>query len=140
MKRVKSKVGSKVFHSGILVAALLLALFCASSHAQFYTGSSQTFGRKRVQYNRFFWTYYRFDGFDVYFTARGKNLALYTANYVQNHLDEMENLTRRRRPIPTRAVSPVFWITRYFFILMGIMWILNGKSAKGLPNFWFPRR
>ena len=92
MKRVKSKVGSKVFHSGILVAALLLALFCASSHAQFYTGSSQTFGRKRVQYNRFFWTYYRFDGFDVYFTARGKNLALYTANYVQNHLDEMENL------------------------------------------------
>lgn len=49
------------------------------------------FGRKRVQYRKFIWMYYRFDGFDVYFTAQGKNLALYTANYVQNHLGEMED-------------------------------------------------
>ena len=67
-------------------------LFFFSASAQFYTGSSQTFGRKRVQYNQFYWNYYRFDGFDVYFNSQGKNLALYTANYVQNHLDEMENL------------------------------------------------
>lgn len=58
--------------------------------AQFYTGSEMTFGRKRVQYEEFIWMYYRFDGFDVYFTTQGKNLALYTANYVKNHLQEME--------------------------------------------------
>ena len=48
-------------------------------HAQFYTGSEQTFGRKRVQYDKFIWMYYRFNGFDVYFNEQGKNLALYTA-------------------------------------------------------------
>lgn len=70
-------------------AVFLLSLH-AFSFAQFYTGSEQSFGRKRVQYERFIWMYYRFDGFDVYFTNQGKNLALYTANYVQNHLHEME--------------------------------------------------
>ena len=66
--------------------AVFLLLFPLFSFAQFYTGSEQSFGRKRVQYDRFIWMYYRFDGFDVYFTNQGKNLALYTANYVQNHL------------------------------------------------------
>lgn len=61
-----------------------------SGQAQFYTGSEMSFGRKRVQYEKFFWSYYRFDGFDVYFNRKGKNLALYTANYLQYHLSEME--------------------------------------------------
>ncbi|MDE5544524.1 MAG: hypothetical protein K2I83_03855, partial [Bacteroidales bacterium] len=59
-------------------------------HAQFYTGSEQNFGRKRVQYDKFIWMYYRFNGFDVYFNEQGKNLALYTAAYVRDHLGEME--------------------------------------------------
>lgn len=70
--------------------AVFLLFFPFFSSAQFYTGSEQSFGRKRVQYEKFVWMYYRFDGFDVYFTNQGKNLALYTANYVQNHLHEME--------------------------------------------------
>lgn len=70
--------------------AVFLLFFPFFSFAQFYTGSEQSFGRKRVQYEKFVWMYYRFDGFDVYFTNQGKNLALYTANYVQNHLHEME--------------------------------------------------
>ena len=73
--------------------AVFLLSFQTFSFAQFYTGSEQTFGRKRVQYEKFIWMYYRFDGFDVYFTNQGKNLALYTANYVQNHLHEMEEKT-----------------------------------------------
>ena len=72
--------------------AVFLLSFQTFSFAQFYTGSEQTFGRKRVQYEKFIWMYYRFDGFDVYFTNQGKNLALYTANYVQNHLHEMEDV------------------------------------------------
>lgn len=73
---------------------LIGLLFCLGANqmgwAQFYTGSEMTFGRKRVQYEKFIWMYYRFDGFDVYFTTQGKNQALYVANYVKNHLSEME--------------------------------------------------
>jgi WD40 repeat protein len=57
---------------------------------QFYTGSNLTFGRKRVQYETFFWSFYRFSNFDVYFSRNGKNLALYTASFVQNHLQDIE--------------------------------------------------
>ena len=61
-----------------------------SGMAQFYTGSHLTFGRKRVQYETFFWSFYRFENFDVYFNRNGKNLALYTASFVQHHLDAIE--------------------------------------------------
>ena len=70
--------------------AVFLLFLHAFSFAQFYTGSEQTFGRKRVQYDKFIWMYYRFNGFDVYFNEQGKNLALYTAAYVRDHLGEME--------------------------------------------------
>jgi hypothetical protein len=69
---------------------MLLTILPQQAKAQFYTGSNLTFGRKRIQYESFFWTFYRFNGFDVYFNRKGKNLALYTASYVQNHLAEME--------------------------------------------------
>ncbi|MDE7149622.1 MAG: hypothetical protein K2O01_04350, partial [Bacteroidales bacterium] len=69
---------------------LLTVVTTGQGQAQFYTGSEMSFGRKRVQYEKFFWSYYRFDGFDVYFNRKGKNLALYTANYLQYHLPEME--------------------------------------------------
>lgn len=74
-------------------ALLWLCLTVAATdggRAQFYTGSEMSFGRKRVQYEKFFWSYYRFDGFDVYFNRKGRNLALYTANYLQYRLPEME--------------------------------------------------
>ncbi|MEG1573055.1 MAG: hypothetical protein RR328_05845, partial [Bacteroidales bacterium] len=72
------------------VSLFLLLLLPGPLTAQFYTGSELSFGRKRVQYETFFWSYYRFSGFDVYFNKQGKNLALYTSNYVQNHLKEMQ--------------------------------------------------
>jgi len=44
----------------------------------------------RVQYQDFFWSFFRFEGFDVYFSRNGRNLALYTASFVQNYLQEIE--------------------------------------------------
>ena len=44
----------------------------------------------RVQHQNFFWSFFRFDGFDVYFSRNGRNLALYTASFVQNYLQEIE--------------------------------------------------
>ncbi len=76
---------------GSIVASILLSILLTvlpqQAKAQFYTGSNLTFGRKRIQYESFFWTFYRFNGFDIYFNRKGKNLALYTASYVQNHLE-----------------------------------------------------
>lgn len=84
--------------------AVFFLFSCSFSFAQFYTGSELSFGRKRVQYDKFLWMYYRFDGFDVYFTNQGKNLALYTANYVQNHLHEMEDRTGVQASVGLRFI------------------------------------
>ena len=85
----------RIFRRQLAAKALLWLGVAAACHstarAQFYTGSEMSFGRKRVQYEKFFWSYYRFDGFDVYFNRKGRNLALYTANYLQNRLPEMEH-------------------------------------------------
>ena len=50
-----------------------------------------TFGKNRIQYNDFYWSFYRFEDFDVYFNQFGKNLAQYTALYAQNQIVEIEN-------------------------------------------------
>ncbi len=59
--------------------------------AQFYNGSQMSFGKNRVQFKEFQWTYYKFDDFDVYFYLGGKELALYTSKFVKDHLDEIED-------------------------------------------------
>ena len=58
--------------------------------AQFYNGSNQTFGKNRVQYNDFYWTYYKFDDLDTYFYLNGKELAEYTARYATEQIPVME--------------------------------------------------
>jgi hypothetical protein len=51
-----------------------------------------TFGKNRVQYNDFYWQYYRFDKFDTYFNQYGKNLALYTQYYAKQEITRVENM------------------------------------------------
>ncbi len=59
--------------------------------AQFYNGSQLTFGKNRVQYNEFFWTYFRFEKYDTYFYLNGKELATYCARYADKHIKEVES-------------------------------------------------
>lgn len=68
----------------------LLIFISLSSYGQFYNGSQLTFGKSRVQYTDFLWTYFRFDKFDTYFYQNGKELAQYTAEYADKHLKEIE--------------------------------------------------
>lgn len=68
----------------------LLFACTLSSYAQFYNGSQLTFGKSRVQYTDFLWTYFRFDKFDTYFYQNGKELAQFTAEYADKHLKEIE--------------------------------------------------
>jgi len=72
-----------------LISFLLVAV-SLTSYAQFYNGSQLTFGKSRVQYTEFLWTYFRFDKFDTYFYQNGKELAQYTAEYADKHLKEIE--------------------------------------------------
>ncbi len=73
--------------------ATLTALMALPSFAmaQFYNGYQMEFGRSRVQFDDFLWTYYRFDRFDTYFYLNGKELAVYTARYAEEQLNRYED-------------------------------------------------
>lgn len=60
--------------------------------AQFYNGHQMTFGKNRVQYNGFFWSYYRIDKFDTYFNELGKPIADYTSEFAVKELKRVENI------------------------------------------------
>ncbi|MDD3739461.1 MAG: hypothetical protein PHP31_09240 [Lentimicrobiaceae bacterium] len=74
----------------IAIISILLFFGYNTVSAQFYNGSQVTFGKNRVQYNDFFWTYYRFNSFDVYFYLNGKELAQHTADYVHRIIPQIE--------------------------------------------------
>ncbi|HEY1039724.1 MAG TPA: hypothetical protein VGF30_09985 [Bacteroidia bacterium] len=71
---------------------LLYILLCCSliSRAQFYYGSQQEFGKNRVQYQPFNWTYYGFDRYQVYLYEGGQELAKYVAKHAETHLKDIE--------------------------------------------------
>ena len=48
------------------------------------------FGKNRVQYNDFLWSYYRYSKFDLYFYTEGKELADYTALSADSAVNELE--------------------------------------------------
>ncbi|MFK5856251.1 MAG: hypothetical protein QM503_08990, partial [Bacteroidota bacterium] len=58
--------------------------------SQFYNGSNQTFGKSRVQFKDFHWTYYKFRDIDTYFYLNGKELAQYTARYATKQIPQIE--------------------------------------------------
>jgi hypothetical protein len=71
---------------------VVLVLMCArSSFAQFYYGmQSVDFGKNRIQYQTFDWTYFEFDRYKVYTYAGGKEIAQYVAVSVDKELPMME--------------------------------------------------
>lgn len=72
---------------------LLLALFKFNSlNAQFYTGSQLEFGKNRVKYENFFWTYYPYERYDVYFYEQGKDVANYVSKEAKKQLEDVEKL------------------------------------------------
>ena len=83
----------KVLFKSIFTVLLAVFMFLTArdSQAQFYNGSQLTFGKSRVQYNEFLWTFFQFDNFDTYFYLNGRDLAVYAARYADAHLDEIES-------------------------------------------------
>lgn len=58
--------------------------------AQFYNGLNQNFGKNRVQYDDFFWTYYQMDRYNIYFYTGGEKTAEYTAKTALSTMKELE--------------------------------------------------
>ncbi len=73
-----------------IIIVLFLFVLSFNSSAQFYSGMQLDFGKNRVQYDEFFWTFYRYEKFDVYFNLGGKELAKFTSEYTSKYLKEIE--------------------------------------------------
>jgi Tol biopolymer transport system component len=74
----------------LIICLLFVCTFYPNANGQFYNGHQMTFGKNRVQYYDYYWTYYRFDDFDCYFNEYGRDLAIYTADYATKKLQEIE--------------------------------------------------
>jgi hypothetical protein len=69
---------------------LVFATISAACFSQFYNGHQMSFGKNRVQYNEFVWSFYRYEKYDVYFNEDGKNLADYTSDYAAQIIPRVE--------------------------------------------------
>ena len=79
-------------------AILLALLFAVASmaHAQFYNGMNMPFGKNRVQWSDFHWSYYMNDNFDVYFYQGGNDLARYAQAYAKDQIPRLETRLNSR--------------------------------------------
>ncbi len=71
------------------ILVLLFALFF-KTQAQFYYGMQMDFGKNRIQYQPFNWTYFDYERYRVYFYAGGNEIAKYVSVSVNNQLPILE--------------------------------------------------
>jgi len=74
-----------------LVFFLVIISLSTKLGAQFYYGHQMNFGKSRVQYNDFYWYYFRYEKFDAYFNQQGKALANYVSDYLSEEINRLEN-------------------------------------------------
>jgi Tol biopolymer transport system component len=75
-----------------ITCLLIFTLMASTTEAQFTRGVQMNFGKNRVQYNDFLWTFYRFKNFDTYFYLGGQELAVYTGRTADADIAEIEKL------------------------------------------------
>jgi len=71
-------------------ALLGFLLFPTLFFGQFYYGLQQEFGKARVQYQPFYWTYYGFDRYQVYLYEGCEDIAKYVSYRTEYHLKDLE--------------------------------------------------
>lgn len=75
----------------ILIFAVLSILNVLPLSGQFYNGMQMTFGKNRVQYKDFYWTYFRFEDVDCYYNEFGREVAEYASKVAYRKLEEIED-------------------------------------------------
>jgi hypothetical protein len=69
-----------------------LVFWCTDTvNGQFYNGLQMNFGKNRVQFYNYYWSFYRFDDIDCYFNENGRDLAQYAADYAIKRIAEIED-------------------------------------------------
>jgi len=74
-----------------LIPILLFLIVAQNLSAQFYYGHQMSFGKSRVQYNDFYWYFFRYEKFDTYFNQQGKALANYVSDYLTEEITRVES-------------------------------------------------
>ena len=72
------------------ILLMLLLAVTSAANAQFYNGMNMPFGKNRVQWTDFHWSYYMNDNFDVYFYQGGDDLARYAQAYAKDQIPQLE--------------------------------------------------
>ncbi|MBI4646210.1 MAG: hypothetical protein HY738_06330, partial [Bacteroidia bacterium] len=90
----------KIINGNFYLLFVFLFLLINGGKGQFYNGIQMDFGKNRVQHNRFFWQYFRFNRFDVYFYVGGSEIAKDAGLIAAEKLKKIEgffeyNLERR---------------------------------------------
>lgn len=78
------------FKRFLSLAFLVLVFMSEKSFAQFYYGMQMDFGKNRIQYQNFEWTYFDFDRYKVYLYQGGKEIAQYVSVSVDKQLPILE--------------------------------------------------
>ena len=73
-----------------LMLLVLLGIVASSTYAQFYNGMNMEFGKNRIQWKDFHWSYYKYETFDVYYYQGGNELANHVLNFAKDEIPEME--------------------------------------------------
>jgi hypothetical protein len=73
-----------------LLCLFFLLICIKTTYAQFYYGSQLEFGKNRMQYQSFNWTYFDFERFRVYLYEGGQEIARYAATSFDRQLPIME--------------------------------------------------
>ena len=73
-----------------ILLSFLFILHTLSGFSQFYNGHQMTFGKNRVQFEKFEWYYYRFEKFDVYYYLGSSDVALRTAEIANKAIPDIE--------------------------------------------------
>ena len=73
-----------------LLALFFLVVCIKTTYSQFYYGSQLEFGKNRMQYQSFNWTYFDFERFRVYLYEGGQEIARYAATSVDRQLPILE--------------------------------------------------
>ena len=74
----------------------MLLTLLSTARAQFYNGMNMPFGKNRVQWTDFHWSYYTNDNFDVYFYQGGNDLARYAQAYAKDQIPQLETRLNSR--------------------------------------------
>jgi hypothetical protein len=80
------------FQTAVLLLAWILLFSIGATKtasAQFSRGMQMSFGKNRVQYNNWFWNFYRYQNFDIYYYG-DKDLSVYTAKVALLEKEDIE--------------------------------------------------